>query len=115
MVTSSSKSESWRNGLPEGWLGWGAHRLEPAADVYLSVGLATVMPGSRGVGYLGAPPVHGKAGLSAMNDEPVDGITGHDATDFAPEFLYRCHAPAPALIRPPCLEYRIDSFSRIPI
>jgi hypothetical protein len=95
MFTLSSKSDSGRNALPEGWLGRRARRLKPAADVNLGMGFTTVMPGPRSVGHLGAPPVNGKAGLSAVNDEPVDGITGHDATDFAPEFLYRCHAPAP--------------------
>jgi hypothetical protein len=99
MVSLPSKSDAVKNESPEAWLGRGAHRLKPAADVYLGVGFATIMPGSRGVGYLGVPPVHRKAGVSAMNDEPVDGITGHDATDFASEFLYRCHAPTPVLIR----------------
>jgi hypothetical protein len=95
MVSLSSKSITRRSGSAEARLGWGARRLKPAADVHLGVRFAAVMPGSWSVGHLGAPPVNGKAGLSAVNDEPVDGITGHDATDFAPEFLYRCHAPAP--------------------
>jgi hypothetical protein len=57
----------------------------------LGMSFAAVMPGSGGVGGFGIPTVHGKIGISTSNDEPVDGIRGHQSTDFTPEFLQRCH------------------------
>jgi hypothetical protein len=49
------------------------------------------MPGSGRVGGFKIPPVNGKFGISTSNHEPVDGISGHESTDFAPEFLPCCH------------------------
>jgi hypothetical protein len=46
-----------------------------------------VMPGSGGIGGFRIPPVHGQLGISASNHEPVDGIVGHDSTDFTSEFV----------------------------
>ena len=40
----------------------------------------------------GGLPVNGKFGISTSNHEPVDGISGHESTDFTPEFLPCCHA-----------------------
>jgi hypothetical protein len=51
-----------------------------------------VMPGSLRVGDFGVPAVHGKFGLAASNDEPVNGVTGHEPTNFTSKFLYCCHA-----------------------
>jgi hypothetical protein len=71
------------------------HRVKPAADVHLSVSLATVMPGSGRCGSLRIPSEDGKLGVSASNHEPVDGIAGYRTTDFAAEFLQRRHVFAP--------------------
>ena len=51
-----------------------------------------IMAGSLRVGGFGVPPVHGKFGFSASNHEPVNGVTGHESTDFTSKFLYGCHA-----------------------
>jgi hypothetical protein len=31
-------------------------------------------------------------GSRTSNHEPVDGMSGHESTDFTSEFLQRCHA-----------------------
>ena len=78
--------------LLETWLGRRAHGVKPATDVYLGMSFTAVMPGSGSVGSFRIPPVHGKIGISTSNHEPMDGIGGHQSTDFTPEFLQRCHA-----------------------
>src|SRR5271170_886340 len=50
------------------------------------------MPGSGRIGGFRIPPMHGKLGISTSNHEPVDGIRGHESTDFTSEFLQCCHA-----------------------
>jgi hypothetical protein len=59
------------------------------------MGFTAVMPGSGRSGGLRIPSVHGKLGISTSNHEPMDGIAGHDSTDFTSEFLERCHAFVP--------------------
>jgi hypothetical protein len=49
------------------------------------------MPGSRRVGRFSVLPMDGKIRISTSNHEPVDGIRGHESTDFTPEFPQRCH------------------------
>src|SRR5450759_143587 len=60
------------------------------------------MPGSGRVGGFKIPPVNGKFGISTSNHEPVDGISGHESTDFTPEFL-------PVLS---CAQFRISFVGR---
>jgi len=79
------------------WLRRRAHRVEPATDVNLSVSFPAIMPGSRRVGGLRIPPVHGQVGISTSNDEPVDGIGGDESTDFTSELLQRCHVSVPKI------------------
>jgi hypothetical protein len=78
--------------LPEGWFRWSAHGFEPTTDVYLGMSFTAVMPGIRRAGDFGIPSVYGKFGFSTSNYEPVNGVTGHESTDFTSEFLYCCHA-----------------------
>src|ERR1700752_2741813 len=70
----------------------GAHRIEPAADVHLGMSFTAVMPGSGRIGGFRIPSIDGEIGISAPNHEPVGGIRGHKATDFASEFLQRSHS-----------------------
>ena len=72
-----------------------AHGVKPAADVYLGVGFATVMPGSGRRGRLRIPSLDGKLSLSTSNHEPVDRLIGHSATDFTSEFPQLRHVFAP--------------------
>src|SRR6266581_5519569 len=88
MIEKAARCET----LGKIWFRRRAHRVEPATDVNLGMGFAAVMPGSRRVGGLRIPPVHGQIGISTSNDEPVDGIGGNESTDFTSEFLQRCHA-----------------------
>ena len=46
----------------------------------------------RTVGSFQTPAEHGKLGISTSDYKPVNGITGHESTDFTSEFLHRCHA-----------------------
>src|SRR3981081_4196136 len=50
--------------LLETWLRRRTYRVKPAADVHLGVGFTTVMPGSRRLGSLRIPSLHGKLGIS---------------------------------------------------
>jgi hypothetical protein len=77
------------------WLRRRAHRVKPATDVYLGMRFTAVMAGSSCVGRLRIPPVNGKIRISTSNDEPVDGICGHDSTHFTSKFFQRCHALSP--------------------
>jgi hypothetical protein len=53
------------------------------------------MPDFWRCGSLGIPSVHRKLGISTSNHAPVDGITGHDSTNFTSEFLQRSHGFVP--------------------
>ena len=77
--------------LLESWLWRCTHGVKPAADVYLGMGFAAVMPGTGRCGSLGTPSVHSKLGIPTSNHEPVHGIIGHDSTDLTSEFLQSCH------------------------
>jgi hypothetical protein len=77
--------------LHETWLRRCTKRFEPATDVHLSVSLPAVMSGSGSLSSLRIPALHGELGISTSNHEPVDGITGHDSTDFTSELLQRRH------------------------
>ena len=77
--------------LLESWLRRCTHGVKPAADVYLGMGFAAVMPGSGRCGSLGTPSVHSKLGFPTSNHEPVHGVIGDDSTDLTSEFLQRCH------------------------
>ena len=56
---------------------------------------SAVVASRRGVGGFGVPAVHGKLRLSTSNDEPVNGVTGHNSANFTSKFLYRSHASFP--------------------
>jgi hypothetical protein len=58
------------------------------------------MPGSGGIGGFRIPPMHGKFGIATSNHEPVDGIRGHESTDFTSEFLQFGHALSPYISAP---------------
>jgi len=77
------------------WLRWSAHRVKPAADVYLGMSLTAVMPGSGRAGDFRIPPVHREVSDSTANYEPVVGTSGNESANFAPEFLQCCHALVP--------------------
>ena len=53
----------------------------------LGMSLTAVMPSSGRVGCIRIPAVHSKLGISTSNHEPVDGISGHQSTDFTSKFL----------------------------
>jgi hypothetical protein len=53
--------------------------------------LTAIVPGSRRVGCFRVPPVDSKIGITTSNHEPVNGIRGHEPTDFTTEFAQRCH------------------------
>jgi len=68
-----------------------AHGVKPAADIHLGMRFAAVMPGSSSLGSLRSPSLHSEFGISTSNHEPVDGMVGHQSTDFTLKFLQRRH------------------------
>jgi len=66
-------------------------RLQPATDIYLGVRLSAVMPTTIGGRCFRAPLNHGQFSAATSNDEPVDRIGGHRATNLTSEFCNRRH------------------------
>jgi hypothetical protein len=58
------------------------HRVEPAADVDLGVGLATKMSGTGRIGGFRTPAKDRQLRASALNDEPMHRVAVDDSADF---------------------------------
>jgi hypothetical protein len=87
-------------GLLKIWLGRGAYRFEPAADVDLGVSFAAIVASSGFIGDLGVPAVHREFGVSAVNHEPVERVAADGTADFTTKFLQSRHAFVPFIVVP---------------
>jgi hypothetical protein len=90
-VISSEHGRNCLNSL-QNLFGRHAHGFKPAADINLSVGLATEMPGGGACGGGQIPLDDRKLPIGALDHKPMDRILTDDPANFALEFLQTRHA-----------------------
>jgi hypothetical protein len=86
-----SGGRSGLNGL-QNVFGRHAHRFKPAADIHLSVGFATEMPGGWACGGGHIPLDDCELLICALDHKPMDRILTDDPANFALELLQTRYA-----------------------
>jgi Transposase domain (DUF772) len=75
-------------GIPGNWFGRHALGFNPAADIDLSLGLATEMPGGGAAGSSQIPLDDRELLISARDHKPMDRILADGPANLALEFLH---------------------------
>jgi hypothetical protein len=75
-------------------------RVEPSADVHLCMRLPAEVTCSVGIGGFLFPPENRELNIATLNHEPMHGLVGDGAADFASEFLKSGHRFKSRMLQP---------------